>query len=268
MSGRRLLLLLLSVTVVLSSAGLTAASPVNNRPACEKNGTFCLQLNNDNSFAFNVRDSSQTNGRMSIVIQRIWRQGKFFQHKWIITFDRKIREADVNVSFFPSGDSEAKIPIHLTVNKHSQDVFHDSMTKWSGGKYQKMSNQEFFEYFPVSDVPQKHRSSFNSSDKFDELMGLESRELLIRVSFWAKYQSSDEPIIITKQTSEPMFLFVKTGASPASGLTTELPAKGGTNVALITVCSLIVIVLLAIGVVSLVLYRYRHSQSSGDDRRT
>ena len=249
-------MLFLIVTGVLFFTANVVATSRN----CSADGTFCLQVNMDSSYSYQV--PSGINGSdelaMSFVIERFLPVGKFYSHRWIVEIGNHFRELETGtISFIPERAPNGQLMLAFMTN---DSLIQDFVCyKWIGVNWQITDCRAFFQRFYL----QVRTTRFSSTHRFDEFVGFESQKMRVQVDM--TYLNESESKQISIQTKEAIRLFTPkdfvatapsaSGITPTSANVTpeheDKPKKGGVDPFIIAgLVSLICVLVIAVAVVS------------------
>ena len=224
--GRAVVVMLLLVVAGVLFFTSNAATSYTD---CWAKGTFCLQVNTDSTYSFQVPDESSAEAAMSIVIKRSWRQGRFYAHEWSVEISKDMQEMRANISFIPVGAERGKFMLVFTGGV--KYLVNDMSKEWREDNWRDISSAAFWDFFPNT-APEllPHSLRFNSSDRLNEFLGFESKKMLVRVSmkYWTQKGQKYKYIFVT--TGDALRLFEAKNIAttpPKSGSMTPEHVKPG-----------------------------------------
>ena len=218
-------MLLLVVAGVLYFTSNAATSATD----CSSEGTFCLQVNTDSTYSYQVPSGGSAEAAMSIVTKRSSREGKFYGHEWSVEISKDMKEMRGNISFTPEREEHGKFMLVLT---GGGNVFVNNKSKeWRDNDWRDISSTSFWSFFPKTQPELfPHSLRFNSSAKLDEFVGLESKKMFVLVSmlYWTEKGQEYKFNFVRTNDAKRLFLAKKSGTTPPKS-TPELvnPGKPG-----------------------------------------
>ena len=204
-----MVMLLFVITGVLFFTANVATSATD----CTAEGTFCLQVNTDSTYSYQVPSRYIAKAAMRIAIKRSSRQGKFYGHEWSVELSNDMQEMRGNISFIPEREEHGKLMLVLTGG--GKYLVNNKSKEWRDNDWRDISSTAFWGFFPATQpelLP--HSLRFNSSAKLDEFLGLESKKMFVYVSL--KYWTDKGLKYNIVRTKNALRLFVgkKIGPTP------------------------------------------------------
>ena len=152
--------------------------PTPSQDQCLEDGYFCFEVSHGPKYTYRIRPDDERAVFRAYAVRNGPKTGTYASHKWDVSFETDINEADATLWFNQVDQAEAGPGIKLQLSKLEEDKPSFKILELQGSSYVSLpSNRrgEFFNDLLRSD----HSVSFTTTDRFDERVGLENKNMTI-----------------------------------------------------------------------------------------